>query len=86
MLSIKSVNELQCHSSNVRANCASIIVFTTSSCCMHWSTCCSKASVRTPDGRGHSWPPSAVGKVYTEFAVDHGTFHAFLAQRERNLL
>ena len=31
----------------------------------------------TPDGRGHSWPPSAVGKVYREFALDHGTCHAF---------
>jgi len=67
---------------NVRANCASIIDFTTSSCRMHWSTCCknfaSKACVSTPDGRGHSWPPSAVGKVYREFALDHGTCHAFL--------
>mmetsp|Transcript_42065 Transcript_42065/g.61835 ORF Transcript_42065/g.61835 Transcript_42065/m.61835 type:complete len:250 (-) Transcript_42065:174-923(-) len=76
--SIKSVNELQCHSVNVRANCASIIFLTTSSCRMHWSTCCSKACVSTPDGRGHSWPPSAVGKVYREFALDHGTCHAFL--------
>jgi len=76
--SIKSVNEVQCHSVNVRANCASIIFFTTSSCCMHWSTCCSKACVSTPDGRGHSWPPSAAGKVYKEFAVDHGTCHAFV--------
>ena len=32
----------------------------------------------TPDGRGHSWPPSAVVKVYREFALDHGTCHAFL--------
>jgi len=31
-----------------------------------------------PDGRGHSWPHSAVGKVYREFALDHGTCHAFL--------
>ena len=76
--SIKSENELQCHSVKVRANCASIIFFTTSSCRMHWSTCCSKACVSTPDGRGHSWPPSAVGKVYREFAHDHGTCHAFL--------
>jgi len=45
---------------------------------MHWSTCCSKACVSTPDGRGHSCPPSAVEKVYREFAVDHGTCHAFL--------
>jgi len=29
--SIKSVHELQCHSVNVRAKCASIYVFTTSS-------------------------------------------------------
>jgi len=78
ILSIKSANELQCHSFNVRANCASIIVFTTSSCRTHWSTCCSKACVSTPDGRGHSWPPSAVGKVYREFALDHGVCHAFL--------
>jgi len=76
--SIKSVNDLQCHSVNVRANCASIIYFMTSSCRMHWSTCCSKACVSTPDCRGHSWPPSAVGKVYREFALDHGTCHAFL--------
>jgi len=34
--------------------------------------------VSTPDGRGHSGPPSAVGKVYREFAVDHDTCHAFL--------
>jgi len=45
---------------------------------MHWSTCCSKACVSNPDGRGHSWPPSAVGKVYREFALDHGTCRAFL--------
>jgi len=32
----------------------------------------------TPDGRGHSWLPCAVEKVYREFAVDHGTCHAFL--------
>ena len=44
---------------------------------MHWSTCCSRACMSTPDGRGHSWPPSAVGKVYREFALDHGTWHAF---------
>jgi len=70
---------LQCHSVNVRSNCASIIFLTTSSCRVHWSTCCSKACVSTPDGRGHSWPPSAVGKVYREFVVDHGgTCHAFL--------
>jgi len=31
-----------------------------------------------PDGRGYSWPPSAIGKVYREFALDHGTRHAFL--------
>jgi len=78
--SIRSINELQCHCANVRANCASIIFFTTSSCRMHWSrsTCCSKACMSTPDGRGNSWPPSAVGKVYREFALDHGTCHAFL--------
>ena len=77
MSSIKSpsVNELQCHSVNVRANCASTIFFTTSSCRMHWSTCCSKACVSTPDGREHLWPPSAVGKVCGEFAVDHATVH-----------
>ena len=51
---------------------------TTSSCRMHWSTCCSKACVSTPDGRGHSWPPSAVGKVYREFALDHVACHAFV--------
>jgi len=45
---------------------------------MHWSTCYSRACVSTPDGRGHSWPPSAVGKVYREFVDDHGTCHAFL--------
>jgi len=78
ILSIKSVNELQCHSVNVRANCASIIIFTTSSCRVHWSTCCSKACVSTPEGRGHSWSPSALEKVYREFALDHGTCHAFL--------
>ena len=50
----------------------------TSSCRMHCSTCCSKACVSTPDGRGYSWPPSAVGKVYREFVVDHSTFHEFL--------
>jgi len=32
----------------------------------------------TPDGRGHSWPLCAVEKVYREFALDHGTCHAFL--------
>ena len=55
-------------------------VFMTSSypCHMYWSTCCSKACVSTPNGRGHSWLPSAVGKVYREFAVEHGTCHAFL--------
>ena len=52
--SIKSADELQRHSVNVRANCASIIFLTTSSCRMHWSTCRSKACVSTPDGRGHS--------------------------------
>jgi len=76
--SMKSVNELQCHSVNVRANCDNICFFTTSSCRMHWSTCCSKACVSTPDGREHSWPPSAVGKVYREFALDHATCHALL--------
>ena len=76
--SLQSVNELQCHSSNVLANCARIICFTTSSCRMHRSTCCSKACVSTPDSRRHSWPPSAVEKVYREFAVDDGTCHAFL--------
>jgi len=45
---------------------------------MHWSTCCSKAYVSTPDDRGHSWPLSAVGKVYRYFTVDHITCHAFL--------
>jgi len=45
---------------------------------MRWSTWCSKACVSTPDGRGRSWPPSAVENVYREFAVDHGTCHAFL--------
>jgi len=60
------------------ANCASILFFTTFSCHMHWLPCCSKACVSTPDGRGHSWPPSAVGKVHREFAVHHGTCHAFL--------
>ena len=40
--------------------------------------CCSKACVSTPDGRGHSWLSSAVGKVYREFVVDHGTYHVFL--------
>ena len=80
ILSFKSVNELQCHSVNVRLNCASMIFLTTSSCRMHWSTCCSKACVSTPDGRRHSdsWPPSAVGKVYREFVVDHGACHAFV--------
>jgi len=78
MLSIKSVNELQCHNVNVRANCASLNFFTTSSCRMHWSTCCSKACVSTPDGRGHSWPPSAVGVVCREFALDHGMCQVFL--------
>jgi len=73
--SIKSVNELQCHSVNVRASCASMIFLTTSSCRMHWSTCCSKACMSSPDGRGLSWPPSAVGKVFREFVVDHGTCH-----------
>jgi len=62
----------------VRANCASIFFFTTSSCRMHWSTCCSKACVSTPYGSGHSRTPSAVGKVYREFALDHVTCHAFL--------
>ena len=76
--SIKSINELQCHSVNVLANCASIVFLTTFSWRMHWSMCCSKACVSTPDGRGHSWPPSAVGKVSREFALDHGTCHAFL--------
>ena len=73
--SIKSVNELQCHSVKVRASCASMILLTTSSCRMHWSTCCSKACMSSPDGRGLSWPPSAVGKVFREFVVDHGTCH-----------
>ena len=76
--SVKSVNELQRHSVNVRANCANIIVFTTSSCRMHWSTYCNKACTSSSDCRGHSWPPFAVGKVYRDFAVDHGTCHAFL--------
>jgi len=76
--SIKSVSWLQCHSVNVCANCASMICFTTSSRRRHWSTCCSNACVSTPDGRGPSWPPSAVGKVYREFALDHGTCHSFL--------
>ena len=75
---MKSVNELQCHCVNVRANCARIIGFPTSSCRMHWSTCCSKACVSTVDGRGHPWPPSAIWKVYQEFVVDHGTCYTFL--------
>jgi len=50
----------------------------TSSSRMHWSTCCSKACVSTSDSRWHSWPPSAAGKVYRKFALDHGTCHAFL--------
>ena len=45
---------------------------------MPHASCCSKACMSTPDGRGHSWPPSAVGKVYREFALDHVTCHAFL--------
>ena len=32
----------------------------------------------TPDGRGHSWLPSAVENGYREFALDDGTCHAFL--------
>jgi len=64
--------------SDVRANCAGIIFFATSSCRMLWSMCWSKACASTPDGRGHSWPLSAVGKVYREFVLDHGTCHAFL--------
>jgi len=54
------------------------IVFTISTCRMHWPTFCNKACVGNPDGRGHSWPSSAVGKVYREFVVDHVTCHAFL--------
>jgi len=75
-----SVNELQCHSVNVRANCASTFFLPACSCRMHWSQaeCRSKACVSIPDGRGHSWPPTAVGKVHREVAVDHGTCHAFL--------
>jgi len=62
--SIKSINKLQCHSVNVCANCTGIYIYlTTSSCCMHWSTCCSKACLSTTDGWGHSWPPSAVGQI-----------------------
>ena len=34
--------------------------------------------VSTSDSRGHSWPPSAVEEVYRDFALDHGTCHAFL--------
>jgi len=34
--------------------------------------------VSAADRRGHSWPPSAVDKVYREFTVDHGTCHVFL--------
>jgi len=34
--------------------------------------------VSTPDGSVHSWPPSAVGKVYREFTLDHGTCFALL--------
>ena len=52
--------------------------FTISPCRMHWSTCCSNACVSTPDSMGHSWPPPAVENVYREFAVDHGTCHAFV--------
>ena len=59
---------------NVRANCASIIVFQTFACRMHWLTYCNKACISTPDCRGHSRPPFA----YREFAVDHGTCYAFL--------
>ena len=69
ILSINLVNELQCHSVNVRANCASIILFTTTSCHKHWSTCSSRACVGTPDGRGHSWPLSAAGKVYRKLRL-----------------
>jgi len=78
--SIKSVNELQCHSANVRADCASIFFYDIflPHAADAWSVCCSKACVSTPDARGHSWRPSAVGKAYREFAVDHGTCHAFL--------
>jgi len=25
--------------------------------------------VSTPDGRGHPWPPSAIGKVYRDFEL-----------------
>ena len=45
---------------------------------MHWSTFCTKPCVSNPDGRGHSWPPFTVGKVYREFAVDHATCNSFL--------
>jgi len=34
--------------------------------------------VNTFNSGGHSWPPSTVGKVYRDFALDHGTCHAFL--------
>jgi len=37
-----------------------------------------QACVSTDDKKGHLWPPFAVGNVYREFAVDHGTCHAFL--------
>jgi len=76
ILSIKTANHLQCHSFSVRAKCGSIICFRAFSYRMHWSTCCSKVCMSIPEGKGHSWPPSAIvtGKVYRE----HGTYHAFL--------
>ena len=67
-----------CCTWHLNAQCASIIFFTTPSCRMHWSTCCTESCMSTPNGRGHSWPLSAVGKVYREFALDHGMCHAFL--------
>ena len=59
-------------------SCTGIVFFTTSSCRMHWSTCCSKAFVSTFDCMGHSQPPCAVEKVYSEFAIDHSKCNTFL--------
>ena len=75
--SISSVNELYSHSSRVRASWANMIFLPTSSCCMHWSACCSRACVSTLEGKGYSWPASEPGKVYREFVVDQGTYRAF---------
>ena len=46
--SIKSVNELQCHSVNVRANCASIILFTTLKFHFHAACIGQHAAARPP--------------------------------------